>query len=479
MTAEQLKSQAFQIATLKSESYRITGLIFLLTALVPFTVVRSIALEHYSLLAAQLTVIAIAVGYEVFMLYSVKRAIARGSDLAGWRWYLNIFVESQEPTIAIYVAAVSGLMTPVQALVAPSLLVYFLFIILSTLRLKPLYSLLMGFFAALGYLSVAVYTLITADHAALENVPKGLFSLYALLIFVSGGVAAFVAKQIREHVVSALREAELQNQLDRVNHDLDIARSIQQGLLPIHPPGLNDFDIAGWNEPADETGGDYFDWQVLPDGRVAISLADATGHGIGPALVSVSCRAYARASLLADGRGDGVLGRLNSLLAEDLESNRFVTFAVIFLDPKLCSVKILSAGHGPILWYRHAADKMDTIEAQGIPLGMLEGFDYEGADEGPLGEGDFVALVTDGFFEWENPEGEDFGVARMEAVLRDSRDLPAEEMVEKLRAAVDVFCRGTKQMDDLTAVILKRKRTTSDNGSHLNKKNGDAEHQLQ
>src|SRR6187551_540937 len=118
MTAEQLKSQAFQIATLKSESYRITGLIFLLTALVPFTVVRSIALEHYSLLAAQLTVIAIAVGYEVFMLYSVKQAIARGSDLADWRWYLNIFVESQEPTIAIYVAAVSGLMTPVQALVA-------------------------------------------------------------------------------------------------------------------------------------------------------------------------------------------------------------------------------------------------------------------------------------------------------------------------------------------------------------------------
>ena len=234
-------------------------------------------------------------------------------------------------------------------------------------------------------------------------------------------------------------------------------RSIRRDLV--------DFEIAGWNEPADETGGDYFDWQVLPDGRVAISLADATGHGIGPALVSVSCRAYARASLLADGKGDGVLGRLNSLLAEDLESNRFVTFAVIFLDPKRSSVRVLSAGHGPILWYRHATDKMDRLEAQGIPLGMLDGFDYENTDEGPLGEGDFLALVTDGFFEWENPEGEDFGVARMETILRDSRDLPAEEMVEKLRAAVDVFCRGTKQMDDLTAVILKRKRPISTNGS--------------
>src|SRR4029453_5579696 len=170
-----------------------------------------------------------------------------------------------------------------------------------------------------------------------------------------------------------------------------------------------------------------------PDGRVAISLADATGHGIGPALVSVSCRAYARASLLADGKGDGVLGRLNSLLAEDLESNRFVTFAVIFLDPKKSSVQILSAGHGPILWYRHATDKMERLEAQGIPLGMLDGFVYESGNEGPLDEGDFLGLLTDGFFEWEDPEGEDFGIPGMKAVLRDSRDLPAKEMVEKLR----------------------------------------------
>jgi phosphoserine phosphatase len=88
----------------------------------------------------------------------------------------------------------------------------------------------------------------------------------------------------------------------------------------------------------------------MPDGQLAISLADATGHGIGPALVSTSCRAYARASLIANPKRDDVLGLLNHLLAADLADNRFVTFAVVFLDPISSKVKVLSAGHGPILW---------------------------------------------------------------------------------------------------------------------------------
>src|SRR6185437_2640953 len=129
--------------------------------------------------------------------------------------------------------------------------------------------------------------------------PLTVYIIYAGVIFTGGILAAVVAGRIRTHVAAALREAELKSKLDQVDHDLDIARSIQQDLLPAHSPILENFDVAGWNEPANETGGDYFDWQSLPDGRLAISLADATGHGIGPALVSALCRAYARANLIA------------------------------------------------------------------------------------------------------------------------------------------------------------------------------------
>lgn len=265
-----------------------------------------------------------------------------------------------------------------------------------------------------------------------------------------------MAWQIRNHVFAALRKAELQLELELVNHDLDIARTIQQGLLPSRSPSLDGFDVAGWNRPADQTGGDYFDWQMLSDGRLAVSLADATGHGIGPALVTASCRAYARASFLS-GDLDSLLDDLNRLLAEDLPDNRFVTFAVVFLDPVGSRVKVLSAGHGPILWYRYATDKIENLEAQGIPLGMIAGVRYGPGTERSLASGDMLALVTDGFYEWENPEGEEFGLTRLEEVIRESRDDSAEEVIARLRSAVESFCKGTEQQDDLTAVILRRK----------------------
>ena len=94
----------------------------------------------------------------------------------------------------------------------------------------------------------------------------------------------------------------------RMEHDLDIARQIQRGLLPSSKPDVPGYDIAGWSRAADKTGGDYFDWQVLPDGRILISLADVTGHGIGPALMAAVCRAYARATTQEEDLGATWIG---------------------------------------------------------------------------------------------------------------------------------------------------------------------------
>ncbi|HWF88849.1 MAG TPA: PP2C family protein-serine/threonine phosphatase [Pyrinomonadaceae bacterium] len=224
---------------------------------------------------------------------------------------------------------------------------------------------------------------------------------------------------------------------------------------------MENFDVAGWNEPANQTGGDYFDWQSLPDGRLAISLGDATGHGIGPALVSALCRAYARASLVVDDEHHEVLDRLNRLLADDLSANRFVTFALVFLDPKKSDVEILSAGHGPILWYKHATQEIENLEAQGIPLGMISGVSYEKALVRRLAPNDMIVMVTDGFYEWENAKGEEFGVQRLEAVLRQAQECTADEVIARLRFSVEDFCGGTEQKDDLTAVVIKRRAVTT------------------
>jgi serine phosphatase RsbU (regulator of sigma subunit) len=161
--------------------------------------------------------------------------------------------------------------------------------------------------------------------------------------------------------------------------------------------------------------------------------------------------------LLAGADKNGLLDRLNSLLADDLSTNRFVTFAALFLDPTTARVKVLSAGHGPMLWYRHRPNKIDSLEAHGIPLGMIAGVPYSQATEVSLEPGDMMALITDGFYEWENRDGEQFGLQRLENTLRDSKNCTAAEVIERLRTSVEEFCGGTEQQDDLTAVVLKRK----------------------
>jgi len=457
MRENPLKSNAFRNAALKSESYRAFGVLCLLGLLLVFVIVRGVATAQRGLLAAQLIVLLLVIVHELFILRAINTALKKESVVSSGHWILNVLIESQIPTVSLFVWMAAGSLKPHQVLVTPAVLIYFLLIILSTLRLSPLVSFLTGLLSTFGYLFAVFYTAMRFPNTGTPDaLPTAVYFVYAGVIFASGVLAAVVARQIRTHVSAALREARLLSQLEQLNHDLDVARSIQQGLLPVQPPSLADFELAGWNKPADQTDGDYFDWQSLPDGRIAISLGDATGHGIGPALVMASCRAYARASLLTAEHQNGVLDRLNVLLTEDLPANRFVTYVVTLLNPATADVEVLSAGHGPILLYRRASDTFESLEAQGIPLGLMSGITYEHGTKGHLEAGDILVLITDGFYEWEDPDGEQFGIARLESVVRESRDSKPDEVIANLRSAVEIFCRGTKQQDDLTAVLLKR-----------------------
>ena len=455
-----MQSRAFERASLKSESYRVIALLCVLGALALWVVIRGVVTQNYLLLIGQIVILAFVISHECVMLHHIKTALRDDEAVVPELWVFNVFIESQLPTVALFVLLLAQWMTPYQVLVAPAIAIYFLFITLSTLRLRPNLTFITGLLSALGYLLLTFFVeLRFGNSAPADRFPLVVYLVYAALILVAGVIAALVARQIRGYVQAALREAKLESELQQINHDLDIARSIQQDLLPTSPPELEHFEIAGWNQPADQTGGDYFDWQLLPDGQLAISVGDATGHGIGPALVSALCRAYARASFLADHGHDRVLERLNSLLANDLADDRFVTFAVIFLNPTNSEIKVLSAGHGPILWYRRAMNKWENFEAQGIPLGMIPGMPYEDSRLKSLKAGDMIVLVTDGFYEWQNPEAEEFGVERLKDTIRQARDCTAEEVITQLYTAVKNFSKGTEQKDDLTAVVLKRKTT--------------------
>jgi serine phosphatase RsbU (regulator of sigma subunit) len=236
-----------------------------------------------------------------------------------------------------------------------------------------------------------------------------------------------------------------------------VAHSIQQSLLPAAMPEINGFEVAAWNKPADQTGGDYYDWQPLPDGKTLVALADVTGHGIGPALLAAVCRAYSRAHFHVGTELMKTMGEINAALAADITEGRFITFVAAVCDPRSSKLEILSAGQGPLFFYWLRQDRFESVEAQGPPLGISPTLLSEPPRILHLSPGDLVVLTTDGFFEWADRSKEFFGVERLTQSIRANREKHPAEIIKSLYQAVIKFSGGTPQKDDLTAVVIKRR----------------------
>ena len=147
---------------------------------------------------------------------------------------------------------------------------------------------------------------------------------------------------------------------------------------------------------------------------------------------------------------------INQFFGEDLTSGHFATFVAAICTENDGRVELLSAGHAPLFVYSSARDSFDQFAAHAVPLGLLPELNSDAPEILNLDVGDFVVLATDGFFEWEDVAGEQFGVERLTKVVREARDRPPEEIIAELYTAVQAFANGTKQIDDLTAVVIKR-----------------------
>lgn len=240
----------------------------------------------------------------------------------------------------------------------------------------------------------------------------------------------------------------------RMQRDLDIARTIQQGQFPREEPRVVGYDIAGWNQPADETGGDCFDFIPLTGGRIAILMADASGHGIGPALVIASARSMIRAMLGVTDDLSRIVSHVNDLLARDLGDERFVTAFLGILDPRSHRLDYYSCGQGPLLLIDGAS--VDRRNASALPLAIEPDFPFGAPAAFSFNRGATLALLTDGFYEAANDASELFGEERVVDVVRTAQRAPAADVINRLRDAVAQFAGSTTYADDLTAVIIRR-----------------------
>jgi serine phosphatase RsbU (regulator of sigma subunit) len=447
---------ALRLALQKCEGRRLAVLL----ALVAVTVVVGLVRHFTGGLALggaafppTMGLLAFAVAYAIVLLVVVRRANARGDLLPVRLWAFSVVIESLLPTVAILILQRWSALPPLEALTAPALVQYGTLILLSILRMRPKLCLLSGLVSALGHAALFFHAV-----AGGQRVPVGeyaYFLSYPVYLALMGVAAAIVASAVRSYFLASLREAETRRSLDLMENEMEAARGIQQGLLPGEPPAFEGYDIAGWNRPADRTGGDYYDWQLLPDGRLAVLIADVSGHGLGPALLMAVCRAYARASLPAGPELASSLGRVNALLHRDVSEGRFVTLAAAVLG-KDGGFDLLSAGHGPIVLYRARDQSVEIVGANGAPLGILEEGNFRAAHRFEMTPGDVLLFVTDGFVETRRVDGQLYETDRLCACLRANAKLPAAELIAKLEADVSAFAPGVTQADDMTAVAIRR-----------------------
>lgn len=255
--------------------------------------------------------------------------------------------------------------------------------------------------------------------------------------------------------VSVMRDVTRMKKAQEREVEMRLARVVQQKLYPAQAPGIEGFDLAGAAFPADQMCGDYYDFVRFTDGRVGIAVGDVSGHGLGPALIMAETRAYLRSLSRTSSDLGQILRRLNRLLCQDTEDERFVTLMVALLDPARRSFVYSSAGHihGHVLDHRGASRQL--LRATGTPLGIFEDAEFPSSPEIPLAAGDLLLLLTDGAAEAQDRDGGFFETERVLRVVAEERHRSAAQIVECLRAAVGRFSQDTPQADDITVVVCK------------------------
>jgi len=258
--------------------------------------------------------------------------------------------------------------------------------------------------------------------------------------------------------------------LVKMERDIQVARRIQQATFPTEVPQVPGYRIAGSSLPADDTSGDTFDligvrrdaeadrWVICSEDveQVICLLADATGHGIGPALSVAQLRAMVRMAVRLASSPDGIARHINEQLHADLPLGRFITAWVGRLDPAAHTLVGLSAGHGPILHYRAATGTVESHGSQMPAFGLFDAPEIGAPQSVTLEPGDIYAVLSDGFHEAHAPDGELFDEPRVEALLCEHAASTPDEILVALHAAVDAFTHGAPPDDDRTAIFIKR-----------------------
>jgi phosphoserine phosphatase RsbU/P len=242
---------------------------------------------------------------------------------------------------------------------------------------------------------------------------------------------------------------------ERLEREMHLAAEIQRQILPKGSPQVPGYQLAGWNRPAREVGGDYYDMFPTRGGRMGLVVGDVSGKGIPAALMVSTLHSALRLLLDQTGIGPPLLEKLNRHILESSMPNKFITMFLTELDPDTGHLLYVNAGHNPGLLLR-GDGRVEELGSGGVPLGLLPGSRYQ-AREVTMEPGDLLCLYSDGITEAESVEEEEHGMERLCEVLRARRGASAlQAVLDAVRQSVEEFTRGRPQGDDQTLLVVRR-----------------------
>ena len=227
----------------------------------------------------------------------------------------------------------------------------------------------------------------------------------------------------------------------------------QMHLLPKLPRDFPGLDLALSFEAVSQASGDSYDFLPLGDGRLAISVGDVTGHGVGAALLAHAAQAAMRSYLEMVSDLGEVVSRLNNRLVEAVEPGVFISLMLFVVDTKNRTMSYVNAGHPPLFLVQNG--ELVEFEKTGMVLGVVEGQNYEVRGPIPLGQGDMIFVRTDGVEETMNSAREMYGVARLKDYLVGHREQSASALLGGLQSALDTHAQGEEAEDDVTMIAIK------------------------
>lgn len=249
-------------------------------------------------------------------------------------------------------------------------------------------------------------------------------------------------------------------QSERIKQELQIARKVQQSFLPIGTPDFEDLDIAAVCKPAHETGGDYYDFITLEDGRLAVVIGDVSGKGIQAAFYMTFIKGVIHAVCENFKSTVEVLIRANKLFKKNARKGTFISLIFGVVDARKDTFTFSRAGHNPLLFFDSREKKLQTFTPHGIGLGITDDKTFsKNISELSIqfNQNDILILFTDGVVEATNPLHDFYGDNRLKKLIETYHQADAENLLNKIVTDLHTFGDGAGQHDDMTIIVIKKK----------------------